>query len=147
MIILPFSKEHISQVAQLERECFSLPWSEKSLSEELNNPNAHFLVATENDTVTGYVGIIDICGECSITNIAVFKNYRHKGVASALLKKAIADAVNRNSIFITLEVRESNISAVNLYKKFDFEVVGRRKNFYSRPTEDAILMTKELEVK
>lgn len=147
MIVLPFSKEHIPQVAQLERECFSLPWSEKSLAEELNNPNAHFLVATENDTVTGYVGIIDICGECNITNIAVFEKYRNKGIASALLKKVIADAVNRNSVFITLEVRESNTSAVNLYNKFGFKEVGRRKGFYSKPTEDAILMTKDLEVK
>jgi len=142
MIVVPFEEKYISAVAELEKECFSVPWSENALREELDNEQAFFLVCLENDEVAGYIGIIDICGECNITNVAVSEKHRKRGVASALIKKSIEDAVERNSDFITLEVRKSNTPALNLYTKYGFEKVGERKNFYSHPTEDAILMTK-----
>ncbi len=142
MIIVPFEEKHISAVYEIEKECFSVPWSEKSLREELSNSQAFFLVCLIENEVAGYIGIIDICGECNITNVAVSKKHRKQGVASALIKKAVEDAINRNSDFITLEVRKSNTPALNLYIKHGFFTVGERKNFYSHPTEDAILMTK-----
>ena len=142
MIIVPFEEKYISAIADIEKECFSVPWSEKSLKEELENEQAFFLVCLKDNEVAGYIGIIDICGECNITNVAVGEKFRNKGVASALIKKAIDDAIERNSDFITLEVRKSNIPALNLYTKHGFENVGERRNFYTHPTEDAVLMTK-----
>ena len=142
MIIVPFEEKYVPAVSEIEKECFSVPWSEKSLREELTNPQAFFLVCLIEQEVAGYIGIIDICGECNVTNVAVSKKYRKQGVASALIEKAVDDAKKRKSDFITLEVRKSNTPALNLYIKHGFSTVGERKNFYSHPTEDAILMTK-----
>lgn len=133
--------EHISQIAQLEKECFSQPWSENALSEELSNENSHFLVAV-SDCVMGYIGVQEICGEAYITNVAVFEEYRKSGVGRALLKAACDAAISRNCEFITLEVRESNATAISLYESAGFEKAGIRKNFYSSPIENGVIYTK-----
>lgn len=135
------NESHISQITELEKECFSEPWSEKSLSEELKNKNSHFLVA-ESDKVMGYIGVQEICGEAYITNVAVFKEFRKAGIGRALLRAASYGAEKRNCEFITLEVRESNIPAITLYESEGFERAGVRKNFYSSPTENGIIYTK-----
>lgn len=139
--IVEMTSEHIPEIALLEKECFSSPWSENSLSEELNNESSHFIVAV-SDNVLGYIGVQEICGEAYITNIAVFKEYRKSGIGRNLLKSAIDGAVLRNCEFITLEVRESNKSAISLYESEGFEIAGIRKNFYSEPTENGIIFTK-----
>ncbi len=139
--IVEMKAEHIPEIARLETVCFSSPWSEKALSEELENENAHFLVAA-SDTVLGYIGVQEICGEAYITNIAVFREYRNCGIGRALLKSACAGAKERNCEFITLEVRESNLAAIALYESEGFEKAGIRKNFYSDPTENGIIYTK-----
>ena len=135
------SAEHIPQIAQLEKECFSEPWSENALSEELSNENSHFLVAVSDD-VAGYIGVQEICGEAYITNVAVFGKYRKYGIGRALLKAACDGAKSRSCEFITLEVRESNIPAITLYESEGFEKAGVRKNFYSAPTENGVIYTK-----
>lgn len=135
------SAEHIPQIALLEKRCFSQPWSEAALSEELANENSHFLVAV-SDEVAGYIGVQEICGEAYITNVAVFENYRKSGVGRALLRAACDGAKNRNCEFITLEVRESNVPAIALYESEGFEKAGLRKNFYSSPTENGVIYTK-----
>ena len=141
IILKRMSEEHITQIAEIEKECFSEPWSENSLREELKNDNSHFLVA-EADKVTGYIGVQEICGEAYITNVAVFKEFRKSGVGRALLKAACDGAKSRNCEFITLEVRESNLPAIALYESEGFEKAGTRKNFYSSPTENGIIYTK-----
>ena len=133
--------EHITQIASLEKECFSEPWSENALSEELANENSHFLVAV-SDKVMGYIGVQEICGEAYITNIAVFAGYRKSGIGRALLSAACDGAKSRSCEFITLEVRESNVPAIALYESESFEKAGVRKNFYSSPTENGIIYTK-----
>lgn len=135
------SAEHIPQIAQLEKECFSEPWSENALAEELKNENSHFLVA-ESDRVMGYIGVQEICGEAYITNVAVLKEFRKAGIGRALLRAACDGAKSRNCEFITLEVRESNAYAISLYESEGFEKAGVRKNFYSSPTENGIIYTK-----
>ncbi len=142
MNIENMTAKHIPQIALLEKECFSLPWSENALSEELGNPNSHFLSAVENGEVCGYIGVQEICGEAYITNIAVFEKQRGRGTGRALLKKACEDAKSRNCEFITLEVRKSNEKAISLYLSEGFELAGIRKNFYSDPTEDGMIYTK-----
>lgn len=139
--IINMTSEHISRIADLEKECFSSPWSKKALEDELENENSHFIVAVSDD-VTGYIGVQEICGEAYITNIAVFGEHRKQGIGRSLLKKAVDGAKSRNCEFITLEVRESNESAISLYKSEGFEVAGVRKNFYTDPTENGIIYTK-----
>lgn len=133
--------EHVAAVAKLEKECFSEPWSENALAEELSNPDSHFLVA-ECGEVAGYIGVQEICGEAYITNVATFKNHRKKGIGRALLRAAADGAKARNCEFITLEVRVSNASAIALYESEGFKKVGTRKNFYASPTEDGAIYTK-----
>ena len=136
--IVEMKAEHIPEIARLETVCFSSPWSEKSLSEEIENENSHFLVAV-SEKVLGYIGVQEICGEAYITNVAVFREYRTHGIGRALLKSAYFGAKERNCEFITLEVRESNIAAIALYESEGFEKAGIRKNFYSSPTENGVI--------
>lgn len=139
--ITKMGTEHIEQIACLEKECFSEPWSENALAEELENENSHFLVAVSDD-VMGYIGVQEICGEAYITNVAVFDEYRKSGIGRALLKAACDGAKSRNCEFITLEVRESNVPAITLYESEGFDKAGIRKNFYSAPTENGVIYTK-----
>lgn len=139
--IVKMSAEHIPEIARLEAECFSQPWSENALSEELKNENSHFLAAV-SDRVLGYIGVQEICGEAYITNVAVFGEYRKEGIGRKLLNEACSGAKVRGCEFITLEVRESNSAAIALYKSEGFEKAGVRKNFYSSPTENGVIYTK-----
>ena len=142
MTVASMKKEDVPSVALLERECFASPWSENTLLEETENPTALFLVAKdENNGIVGYVGANNILGEVFITNIAVTKPFRRKGVASLLLKTLVDKCAQSKASYLTLEVRRSNISAIKLYEKFGFLPVGERKSFYSDPTEDALLYT------
>lgn len=143
--ITDMSEGHIDSIAALEKQCFSMPWSKNSLINELNNVNSHFLVAIdESEKVLGYIGFNYVCDEGYITNVAVFPNYRRCGVAKTLLKYIFDFGYKKNLKFVSLEVRQSNLSAICLYKSLDFVNVGLRKNFYSLPKEDAIIMTKYL---
>lgn len=137
-------KSHISAIAEIERECFSTPWSENALSEELENPNSRFFVAVIGDKVIGYGGMHSVMGENYIDNIAVTYSYRKMGVATEILQKLVKTAENENGDFISLEVRESNEAAISLYEKSEFVRVGVRRNFYQKPIENGIIMTKEI---
>ena len=140
--IIPMQKEHIKDIVELEKQCFSEPWSENALAEELDNNCAVFFIAIINNKLAGYMGMHNICSQGYITNIAVFEQYRKKGIASSLIEKIINYAVNNNMEFISLEVRKSNIPAISLYDKYEFKQMGIRKNFYKKPCEDAIIMTR-----
>ncbi len=139
---MPMAENHVDKIAELERECFSSPWSAEALREELSNSQAHFLCAECSGAVAGYIGVQEIVGEAYITNVAVFSAFRRKGIAQQLLLSAQDGAIARNCDFITLEVRKSNEAAIALYKKNGFDIVGERKNFYTAPSEDALIMTK-----
>lgn len=142
--IIKMAECHIKDLALIEKECFSTPWTEKGLYDELSNPHARFWVALLGDNVAGYIGAHNIVGEVYITNVAVNSTFRRKGVAENLVKYLISVSEAENADFVTLEVRESNLPARSLYEKMGFEVVGNRKDFYERPRENAILMTKNL---
>lgn len=140
--ILPMTAEIIPQIAALEQQCFSHPWSEGALREELFNDAACFLAAvTEDEQVLGYAGLHCVLDEGYIDNIAVFPQFRRQGVAGELLG-AFLRFGQANLAFLTLEVRPSNTAAIAFYRKYGFEEVGRRKNYYDAPTEDAVLMTR-----
>ena len=141
--IVPMAREHVEQVAALERECFSVPWSETQLSDVLYDDNSCFLVAEDDEgNVIGYAGLTTVLDEGYINNIAVEEAARKHGVASALLDVFVRFAAV-NLAFLTLEVRKSNAPAISLYEKFGFQQVGIRKGFYSHPREDAVIMTRE----
>lgn len=135
---------HLDDVYIIETECFSHPWSKQSLEEELNNETSLFLVAKEENEVIGYIGMSIVIDEGYIFNVAVRESYRNKGVATALINELVTYGKKNNFSFITLEVRESNLPAISLYSKFGFIKAGERKNYYSNPKENAILMTKYL---
>lgn len=139
--IQKMNESHLGQLAKLEAECFSTPWSENALREELGNEYARFFVALCDGRVAGYIGAHNVVGEVYITNVAVFSDFRRQGIGEALIKALILQAFSENAEFITLEVRKTNVGAINLYSKMGFKEVGIRKNFYENPREDALLMT------
>lgn len=134
--------EHIDQIAILEKQCFSTPWSSESLRQELDVDNAVFLVALYDNNVVGYVGMHNNLGEGYITNVAVDEHYRRKSIGQHLISALFDYAADNNMQFISLEVRVSNNPAISLYEKLGFEKLGIRKRFYSHPTEDALIMTR-----
>ncbi len=139
--LVPMDRSHLSAVAAMERECFSAPWSADMLAEELYHDNASYIVAeAEDGTVLGYAGLQAVLDEGYITNVAVAPAFRRQGVADALVS-AFCRFGKAKLAFLTLEVRASNAAAIALYEKHGFSPVGRRKNYYDHPTEDAVLMT------
>ena len=123
--------------------CFSSPWSENALSEEVENEGAFFIVSVnDKNEVEGYCGMHIVLDECYIDNIAVFPEARNKGVAKMLLSMLEEKAKEINAYFITLEVREGNERARLIYEKFGFLNQGVRKNFYENPKENAVIYTK-----
>ena len=141
--LVPMDRANIPDVGAIERECFSHPWSEDMLCEELYNENASYIVAVAEDgTVLGYAGLKVVLDEGCIEKIAVKGQYRRMGVADALVDTFVRFG-QANLAFVTLEVRETNNAAIQLYMKHGFAQVGRRKNYYQELKEDAILMTIE----
>ena len=142
--IVPMNADHLDELVELERICFSTPWSRNMLAEELDNACSAFLVAVDaNEKVVGYAGLQVVLDEGYIANIAVFPEHRRKGVAGQLLQVFMNFAEANRLAILTLEVRASNQAAIALYANRGFEEVGRRKNYYEHPKEDAIIMTKE----
>lgn len=142
--IVPMEQKHIPKLVELEQCCFSQPWNEQNLSEELENHTAHFIVAECSGEVVGYMGIFTVCESCYVSNIAVFPAYRRQGIASLLIENACGIAAENDAESISLEVRPSNSGAIALYQKKGFEEVGLRRNFYRNPTEDGLILTKTL---
>lgn len=137
-------KEHIAQIAELEKLCFSDPWNEAALLPELSNPLSVWLVAEQKGRVLGYIGSQTVLDETDLMNLAVSPDCRRQGLASALLR-ALSDAVRqRGAEFLTLEVRCGNRAAISLYESMGFYQIGRRPGYYFHPREDALIFRKEL---
>lgn len=135
---------HIDGVYELSKLCFTIPWTLDSISYEIENPLAKYVIAQDLSTkeVLGFAGVWIIAGEGDITNIAVNPSYRKQRIASNLLNKLFELCIENDCKDITLEVRASNIPAQSLYKKFNFKEEGLRKKYYSDNGEDAIIMWK-----
>lgn len=138
------SEALLPQIQRIEQQSFSVPWTEQMLRMQLA-PDSHvFLTAQTADGVIGYVGMMYVLDEGYISNIAVRPDYRRRGVADALLNALEQRARALMLSFLTLEVRAHNAPAIALYEKHGYRVAGRRKNYYEKPTEDALLMTLSL---
>lgn len=137
---------HVRQIADLEKQNFSAPWSEASIAAEISNPLSLWVVAVDGDNVAGYVGSQTVLCEADMMNLAVAQEYRRQGIGRRLVS-ALIDQLRANKTYcLTLEVRASNIAAISLYNGLGFEVVGRRPKYYSKPVEDALILRKEWDV-
>ena len=146
MMLERMNPAHVAQIAQLEKVCFSDPWSENSIASELDNKLAFWLVATEGESVTGYIGSQTVMDETDMMNVAVHPDFRRQGIAEALVNALVEELKTMGSHCLTLEVRASNDPAIALYKKLGFSEIGRRKNYYRNPREDALILRKEWEL-
>ncbi len=127
----------------LERACFSLPWTREQLRAELPDERHEFLAAAAEDgSVLGYIGMMTVLDEGYISNVAVAPAARRRGIGRALVREMLRRAERRELSFVTLEVRAHNDSAIALYAGEGFLPVGRRREYYERPKEDALLMTR-----
>ena len=140
--IVPFALRHVQPAAALEWQCFSSPWSEDALAEELKNPDAFFVAAEEDGAFVGYAGMHCPMGDCYIDNIAVAPAARRRGVARELLAALDRLAGERGLYRVTLEVRASNAPAIALYESAGYIREGIRPGFYRKPTEDAVLYSR-----
>ena len=139
-------RQHVPQVAALERECFPDPWSEQSLAGELDNPLSLWLVCQVDGEVWGYVGSQTVLGETDMMNVAVLPRARRQGIAQRLILALVAQLKQQGSRCLSLEVRPSNTPAVALYQGLGFSQVGRRPNYYRHPKEDGLILRKEWEL-
>ena len=132
---------HVSGIHAIEVECFSDPWPEEAIVSQLPDENHAFLVALDGEHVIGYVGMMKVLDEGYISNVAVTAAYRRRKIGEALIVELMRRAEMWDLSFVTLEVRESNEPAKALYAKYGFKQVGLRKGYYTKPKENAVLMT------
>lgn len=142
IIIRRMLTEDLEEVCRIEKENFSLPWSEKSFLESMERNDTVFLTALDGDEVAGYLGCYCIAGEGEITNVAVRADHRRKGIGGMLLEKLYKEGEMLSCKEYFLEVRESNEGAIALYSSQGFVREGIRKNFYEKPVENAVIMWK-----
>ncbi len=130
----------LAKIAEIEADSIKTPWSLKGYTEAFMAPSFLGLVSVLENEIVGYITASKVLDEIYINNIAVAKEHRRKGVADMLLLDF--EVLCGDFAFITLEVREGNLSAQKLYEKHRFKKVGVRKDYYSNPVENALLMTK-----
>ena len=134
----------LDRLEELERQCFSVPWTREQLENQLPDAQHVFLVAIEDGRVLGYVGMMEVLDEGYISNVAAAPEARRRGIGRALVSELLDRAETLSLSFVTLEVREHNEAAIALYAGLGFVPVGLRNNYYDSPKENALLMTKYL---
>ncbi len=142
MTIRKMTVADVPAAAEIEKVCFSVPWTEGMLLSEIGDDSCIYPGIFDGDILVGYAGMRTVLDEGYINNVAVLPAYRRQGLARALLAELEKEATARALSFLTLEVRESNLPAHSLYASLGYVPVGRRPRYYERPVEDAVLMTK-----
>lgn len=137
--IIKAEKENTPDIALIERSCFSIPWTEQSIFDSIGSDSAYFNIAYANGKPAGYMSMQVVLGEGDIMRVAVLPDFRRLGIGRKLLDECFC-ANKLNEVF--LDVRENNLPAIKLYESFGFEKIGLRKNYYSNPTENAVMMKK-----
>ncbi len=140
--ISPLSFENLEGVYEVELSSFKVPWSKQAFIDEINNPLARYFVLENEKEVIGYAGLWHIVDEGHITNVAIKEAFRGMGLSKLLIEKLIEYYKKNSLLFLTLEVRESNKIARNLYEGFGFKKIGERKNYYQN-NETAVLYSLE----
>ncbi len=146
IIIRRMSEADLPQVHKIETGCFNAPWSINAFKYELEHKLTILKVAVLDLEIVGYVCIRTILDVTHVLNLAVLPGLRRRGISSALLQDALQELKRsgRETDFVTLEVRESNIAAIKLYEKFGFNIIGKMTGYYERPHEDAVIMGLEV---
>ena len=142
--IRPMTAADVGKIALLETEIFPDPWPEAAFATELNQPDRGVLIAESDGLIMGYAAYITTFGEAHLTNIAVVPAYRGKNIAKLLLNSILRIAREAECEYIFLDVRPSNTAAIELYRKYGFQDLYRRPNYYHKPIEDASVMVKNL---
>ena len=137
----PLTAAHIAEVAELEKLCFSAPWSAQSLELLTREGIGTGVVYIEEGKVVAYGGMLCVVDQGQITNIAVHPDYRRRGIGRAIVGALLKYAVDEKFEEVTLEVRKSNEPAQALYRSLGFRAIATRPGFYSKPTEDGVIMT------
>lgn len=132
----------MSQVAEIEKRIFSIPWSKKAFQDSMESENTIYIVAKEQEKVLGYAGMYVSFEEGNITNVAVDINARRRSIGRSLIVDILNKGKEKGVTDVFLEVRETNYAAISLYEKIGFQEAGIRKNFYEKPTENAVVMWK-----
>ncbi len=138
--ISEMAAEDIPEVAALERQTFSVPWSENSFRTSLRLPDTLYLTVRQEGRLAGYCGFLQSSDEADVMNVAVAPEFRNRGVGRRMLQELMERGRGRGVLRYTLEVRQSNAAAIHLYEKLGFVFAGIRKNFYEKPTESAVIM-------
>lgn len=134
----------LAQVMTIERHSFSSPWPLQAFAQVMADATAEGLVAYQRDEVIGYIVSVLRRKEVLIANLAVRADLRRTGVATALIKGSLSWAEVRGAEYAILDVRESNVSAIRLYRRLGFRVIGKRSGYYSQPSEDSLVMRLEI---
>ena len=145
MEIIKMNESHVSQIAELEKLCFSDAWSENSIRSELSNKLSLWLVAVDGDRVAGYIGSQTVLGWADMMNLCVSPDYRRQGLGEQLTAELERRLRDNRVECLTLEVRVSNAPAIALYEKLGFVQVGKRPRYYEKPREDALILRKEFD--
>jgi ribosomal-protein-alanine N-acetyltransferase len=136
----------LSEVMEIERSCFTMPWSEATFRGLLRRSDADLIVAESTGKVVGYAAFWAVLDQGELGNVAVATRWRRRGVGRTLVRAILARAVERGVREVYLEVRVSNHAAQELYQRHGFAEVGRRRNYYLEPLEDALVMRREFQV-
>jgi ribosomal-protein-alanine N-acetyltransferase len=144
----PAAEGDIGNVAKVERSCFADPWSKESFARLVDSPPAIFLVALfpPNEGIAGYIIAFSVGEDAEVLNVAVDPQFRGKGLAGQMLDAVLIQLGSRGVRTAFLEVRESNVAAVSLYRSRGFRAIGRRSKYYRRPVEDALVLRRFIEV-
>jgi ribosomal-protein-alanine N-acetyltransferase len=138
--IMEMTPEDVAEVAALEAQIFSMPWTSQGFLDVLRLPDSLYLTVRLAGRLIGYCGLLQSFDEADITNVAVTEQARGQGVGREMLLELMRLGKERGISRYTLEVRAGNVAAIHLYQKLGFESAGIRKNFYEKPTEDAVIM-------
>ena len=145
-IIRPMTEADTYEVSEIEKQIFSLPWSQKSFADACTNKDNIYLVCVCGRKIAGYCGVWTVLGEGNVTNMAVSLDFRRMGIAKRLMDAIEQYGAGKKIESYFLEVRKSNSAAISLYAKMGYKDIGVRKNFYEKPVEDAVIMSKIMQL-
>lgn len=139
LTIREMTEADVTDIAAMEAETFSMPWSAQDFRDLIRNSAMHYLVAEADGVLLGGGGFMMVAGECQITNVAIRKEHRGRGYGKLLVQSILRAAMEAGASDVTLEVRRSNVPAIRLYENLGFQSAGIRPGFYEKPTEDAVI--------
>lgn len=144
LVYAPLAHKHLNAIMAIEGEAYPEPWTRGMFRDEIKNERSFFFVAFLGQELVGYSGFWLVADEAHITSVTTRSDMRGQGLGRRQLEHLLAEAIRVGAKIATLEVRESNVPARNLYDSMGFREIGRRRQYYTTSKEDAIVMLKDL---